>query len=315
MHRFRATSSKVWASDFRALRFRHASSHAECTECVKHKSIIQGLSHHLLARRTQQELFYRHLEHQFQDRAIYWRSRSDSRTKPGCLTIIADGMDQSKCALPRAAALRAKCFDGLQRLRLHLSAALGHGKFIALYLTEANMPKDANYCIETVCNALTLASKSMDLASTDVTLQCDNTSRELKNGPVLRLCASLVSNKTVKTMMVSCLRTGHSHEDIDQCFGVIASKIAKLRHVPTSLHFLQYLQQICNELDRPHEAGRHVLKVDQCRDWRPWLLQGVPTQLVGIGGPGAPHLFHFCRFDSAGASISTNRFVGARGFQ
>ena len=255
------------------MRFRHASSHAECTECVKHKSVIQSLSHHLLARRTQQELFYRHLEDQFRDRIVYWKTRSDSRSRPDSLTVIVDGMDQAKCSVPRHTSLKAKLFDGLQRPRLHLSAAIGHGRFIALFLTESDMPKDANFCIETVCCALTLASKSMDLSCTDVIIQCDNTPRELKNGHFLRLCAALVSNKTVKSMGASCLRTGHSHEDVDQLFG---------------------------ELERPHEGGRFVFKVDQVRDWRPWLLEAIPARLIGIGGPGAPHVFEFSRFDATG---------------
>ena len=293
-------SVKVWAADFRAMRFRHTSSHAECTECVKHKSLIQSLAHHLLARRTQQELFYRHLEDQFKDRCTYWKMRSDSRSRPDCLTIIVDGMDQAKCSLPRHPCLRAKLFDGFQRPKLHLSAAIAHGKLVALFLTESDMPKDANFCIECVCATLNLASKLMDLSRTDVVVQCDNTPRELKNGFFLRLCAALVSNKTVKSMGVSCLRTGHSHEDIDQLFGQIAQKVARLKSVPSSEVFMDHLRQICNELDRKHEAGRFVFKLDQVRDWRPWLLEAIPARLVGIGGPGAPHIFEFSRFDGTG---------------
>ena len=97
------------------MKFRKVSSHTECTECIKHKSVIQSLSHHLVARRTQQELFYKHLDDQFRDRVVYWKSRSDSRSHAGSLTLIVDGMDQAKCSLPRnASLLKAKIFDGLQ---------------------------------------------------------------------------------------------------------------------------------------------------------------------------------------------------------
>ena len=286
------------------MKFRKVSSHTECTECIKHKSVIQSLSHHLVARRTQQELFYKHLDDQFRDRVVYWKSRSDSRSHAGSLTLIVDGMDQAKCSLPRnASLLKAKIFDGLQRPRLHLSAVIAHGHFIALFLTESDVPKDSNYCIETVCCGLELASKSMDLSQVDITVQCDNTPRELKNGHFLRLCCALTSNHTVRSMRVSCLRTGHSHEDVDQLFGQIAVKIAKMKVVPTSSCFHKELGRVCNELERPHERGRFVYKVDRVRDWRPWLLEAIPAKLAGIGGPGAPHVFHFSRFDATGSGV------------
>ena len=288
------------------MKFRQTSSHATCTECMKHKSVIQALSHHLNARLTQQELYYKHLQNQFADRCTYWQSRSDSRSRPDCLTVIVDGMDQQKCALPRHPSLRAKLFDGLQRPRLHLSAAIAHGKFVALFLTESDVPKDANTCIECVCCALNLASKSMVLANTDVIIQCDNTSRELKNGHFLRLCAALVSNQTVRSMGMACLRTGHSHEDVDQLFGQIAAKIAKMKIVLTSEGLLTQLKRVCHELERPHELGRFAFKVDQVRDWRPWLLEAIPAKLTGIGGPGAPHVFNFSRLNLTGGVVPKN---------
>lgn len=282
------------------MRFRKVSSHAQCTECVKHKAVIQSLSHHLLARKSQQEIYYKHLEAQFRDRCANWKLRSDSRSRPDCLTVIVDGMDQGKCALPRHPSLKAKIFDGLQRPRLHLSAAIAHGQAINLYLTESDVPKDSNYSMECVCCALQQASRTMNLAEVDLTIQCDNTTRELKNGHVLRLCAGLVSNGTVRSVAVSCLRAGHSHEDVDQLFGQIAVKIAKMKSVLTSEAFFAALQRVCVELERPHERERNVFKIDQVRGWRPWLLGAIPARLLGIGGPGAPHMFMFSRYHMTG---------------
>ena len=282
------------------MKFRKDSSHASCSECMKHKSVIASLSHHLLARKAQQELYYTHLESQMRDRFAYWKLRADSRSKPDTLVIIMDGMDQSKCSLPRHPCLKAKLWDGFQRPKLHLSAGICHGHFVAMFITEADLPKDANFCIECVCSCLNVASKVYDLPNTDVIIQCDNTPRELKNGHFLRLCAALVSDKSVRTMGVSCLRTGHSHEDIDQMFGSVAIKIARMKSVPTSEAFLTAMTHVCADLDRPHEKGRHVFKVDQVRDWRPWLLEAIPTKLTGIGGPGAPHVMTFSRLDITG---------------
>lgn len=299
-HALHGVPYEVWAADFSAMKFRKVSSHNVCAECIKHKAVIQPLSRHLLARRSQQEMYYKHLEDQFRDRCSYWKMRSDSRSRPDCLTVIVDGMDQAKTALPRHPSLKAKIFDGLQRPRLHLSAAISHGHAVNLFLTESDIPKDSNYSIESVCCALQQASRTMNLSEVDVVIQCDNTVRELKNGHVLRLCAALVSNQTVRTMAVSCLRAGHSHEDVDQLFGQIAVKIAKMKSVLTSENFLSALQRVCVELERPHERERNVFKIDQVRDWRPWLLSAIPARLLGIGGPGAPHMFLFSRYHMTG---------------
>ena len=291
---------EVWAANFTAMKFRKESSHASCSECIKHKSLIQSLAHHLVARRAQQDLYYKHLEAQFKDRIHYWQLRAESRNKQGQLTVIVDGMDQSKCCLPRHPCFKAKLFDNFMRPRLHLSAAIAHGHFVAIFITEADLPKDANFSTECVACALNLASKSLHLPTTDVIIQCDNTSRELKNGHFLRFCAAAVSNQTVRSMGVSCLRTGHSHEDIDQLFGQISTRIAKMKSVPSSEAFLEAMRRVGGELDRPHDKERYIFKVDKVRDWRPWLLEAIPTKLVGIGGPGAPHLMLFSRLDATG---------------
>lgn len=49
-----------------------------------------------------------------------------------------------------------------------------------------------------------------------LTLQADNTCREVKNGIVMRLMAALVSDGVILSDRMSFLRSGHSHEDVDQ---------------------------------------------------------------------------------------------------
>ena len=64
------------------------------------------------------------------------------------------------------------------------------------------------------------------------------------------------------------LRSGHSHEDIDQAFGSLALWLArKARHAATPDDFQTIIQDWARQLDRPHEKERVVVKLDQCRDW------------------------------------------------
>ena len=260
--------SEVWASSFSFLKFRSESSHSVCTECYRHKALIQALSGHINARVAQENLFHAHLEAQFQDRVRYWESRGESRSHSSRVTVIVDGMDQGKCAVPRHKALHTKLLSGFSRPRLHLTGAIAHGHFVSLYLTEADVPKDSNTSMEIISHCIEQLSCRVNLEHTDLQIQCDNTTREIKNSHILRYCAGLVSSGVVRSMRVSTLRSGHSHEDIDQLFGQVAAHLRSLRNGSTSDDFLESLKAFSRDgMQRPFEKDRYVVKLDQIRDW------------------------------------------------
>ena len=133
------------------------------------------------------------------------------------------------------------------------------------------MPKDGNTSIEIFAHTLALLAQKVDIKQLDIQLQCDNTSRELKNNHVFRYAAGLVSAGVVKSVRVSCLRTGHSHEDVDQLFGQIAAHLKGLRFGLTSTDFLESLADFSRrKMQRPFEADRYVFKLDSVREW--WLV-------------------------------------------
>ena len=75
---------------------------------------------------------------------------------------------------------------------------------------------------------------------------------------------------TVKEALLSSLRSGHSHEDIDQTFGRLASFLVRHGHsCQTPDDFQRVIQQFLNEVSFPHEpvSNRYCVKVDQTRDW------------------------------------------------
>lgn len=70
--------------------------------------------------------------------------------------------------------------------------------------------------------------------------------------------------------MLSSLRPGHSHEDINQTFGRLASFLVRHGHsCQTPDDFQRVIQQFLNEASFPHEpvSNRYCVKVDQTRDW------------------------------------------------
>lgn len=72
------------------------------------------------------------------------------------------------------------------------------------------------------------------------------------------------------------LRSGHSHEDIDQLFGRLASYIARSARTASSpIAFRSIINTwLHSKLDRPHEPDRECVLMDQCRDWTLRLIQG-----------------------------------------
>ena len=65
------------------------------------------------------------------------------------------------------------------------------------------------------------------------------------------------------------LRSGHSHEDVDQTFGALAGHLSRRARRATGPH--QFRDIIQNWLDtglkRPFEPKRYAVLMDQVRDW------------------------------------------------
>ncbi|CAE7253175.1 cofG [Symbiodinium sp. CCMP2592] len=103
------------------------------------------------------------------------------------------------------------------------------------------------------------------------------------------------------------LRSGHSHEDIDQAFGSCAAfLVKKAAKAESSDSFQQHLTNFLEELPRPHEKERAVVRISRVRDWKSFMAAAVPVSLKGIGGPGAPHEFLLERRVNTGAEQSPN---------
>ncbi|CAE7359672.1 unnamed protein product [Symbiodinium sp. CCMP2592] len=262
---------RVWLSLFPFMKFRASTSHAVCSECLLHQSLIQSYSRHIAARCAQQHLLEAHLRSQYLDRVQYWQSRASSRLNTEELVVIQDGMDQSKFACPRHPFLAAKCFETLTsaRPRLHIVGVLAHGHLMALALTEPTVPKDSSTQLELLSHVLTRVQASgCKLQNMRLTVQCDNCCRELKNNQTLRWMASLVSRRILRAARLCNLRSGHSHEDIDQAFGSCAAfLVKKAAKAESSDSFQQHLTNFLEELPRPHEKERAVVRISRVRDW------------------------------------------------
>ena len=191
-----STFWRVWHEDFSFLKFRPTSSHAMCSTCLRHKLLIRGMSGHMKARVVQIEHYASHLRSQYNDRLRYYDLRGICRLRNLTeVLLIQDGMDQAKFTYPRSDLIsESKELAGMPRPRAHITGAVAHGFLVLFTISPADLPKDANTSIETTAHILHLLSKQMSLARVSLTIQADNTSREIKNNIYLRWIASLVSH-------------------------------------------------------------------------------------------------------------------------
>ncbi|CAK9002863.1 unnamed protein product [Durusdinium trenchii] len=261
---------QVWLSDFSYLQIRASSQHAQCATCIRHRRMIKSLGHHLAARQDQQHHYWRHLRDQYADRLVYYKNRGLSRLKNGrYVLMIQDGMDQGKVALPRSPWMKSKEYATFQRPKLHLSLTLCHGYLMLWSISNPDCKKDSNASIETIAYTLHLLAtqEGVCLPECHIGIQADNTPRELKNNPSFRFMAAQVSASNLRACAITFLRCGHSHEDVDQCFGRLARHYAKIQCAQTPQDFVASTVEFSRNMKRPHETKSHVIKMNDTRDW------------------------------------------------
>lgn len=205
----------VWKTEFWSkLQFRAPSMHTVCATCIRHRLLLRHLCHDMAATIRQRAMFDRHLESQYRDRQVYWALRASSRLRSTTLCLIIDGMDQSKFCWPRAAYFSSHEFDGFQRPRLHVWAALCHGYCSLVTVSNADTAKGGSTTCEVIAHVLTLLARSgVQLFGMDLHVQLDNTSSCNKNNTVLLFLSVLCLAGVLNSASALFLRAGHTHED------------------------------------------------------------------------------------------------------
>ena len=180
---------------------------------------------------------------QWKDRTIYWRARELScqwaranftlaaegarvANRQSILTIVSDGMDQSKFKIPRWKGIKVKALEKFPRPAMHVSGVWAHGHTVHLAVSTPDIPKDANTHIEALSRMVDTVLKVRGRLPQHLHIQLDNTPRDNKNQKVFRWAAHLVLNGIFRSANLSFLRKGHTHEDLDAIFGQLALEVA-----------------------------------------------------------------------------------------
>ena len=130
-----------------------------------------------------------------QERSRYYDNRQRARQEPHkYLSIIIDGMDQSKTDLPHLAR-KNKAACNLWVLRTHITGALVHGRRSYAFVDVNMWPHDSNLSINIL---LQILLDQKDSLPPILYLQLDNCFRENKNRYFLGFIALLVYHKVFK---------------------------------------------------------------------------------------------------------------------
>ena len=158
--------------------------------------------------------------------------------------MIIDIAEQSHCQLP---------WKGTQNsfqnpFKQMVVGVKEHGFGIHIFPTINTIRKGANliiYCIDSVIEQW---KQRNGVYPTEIYIQIDGGS-ENANEYTLQHCEHLVAKRIARKILLTRLPTGHTHEDIDGCFGVIWNFYYKFENVNTFQQFREGLEQAFKDED------------------------------------------------------------------
>ncbi|CAE7419605.1 unnamed protein product [Symbiodinium sp. CCMP2592] len=241
---------------------------------MRHKLIVSRLGNDWKARQAQMIAYGSHLRRQYEDRVQYWATRAQSRIRAlsvrqlRTICIIVDSIDHSKLRWPRSLVLQSKDFASFNRPHLTCTGVICHGYSALLCISEGHVSADSSRTTEIIMHTLQRLQRDMvDLRACQLVIQSDNCSKEGKNNTLLRTLSGLVSSRRLGRCELRYLESGHSHEDVDAWFGLLAGFIEQHQEVDSPEAFVDLLNAFLHAQPRPHEQDRAVVKLDQVRNW------------------------------------------------
>ena len=236
-----------------------------CTECAGFKARLAANARDKMAIEEIKAQFYDHLNMQKIERSIYYKHRKKGM-EGDSLSIIVDGMDQSKLTLPH---YKLTPKDVSNFLETKITGVLVHGKVFDCYISEPQVRHDTNLNLTCVHNTLMSLMKKGPLPPI-LYLQVDGGS-ENKNQWMLSYLSLLIEMGMFSKIKMSFLPVGHTHEDIDQAFSRIAVYLGK-HDAYTYDEFVSCIQKSFLKENRPP----NVITLGHAFDFKAWLKDRLP---------------------------------------
>lgn len=290
----------VWKTQWsKYLRLRKESQHAECRTCFEARQRLHTAGTSLASKIDIARQWKEHLRAQYLDRSIYWHCRFASRHKLGVLTVIIDSMDKAKFAWPQFPWHRVdKTLEGTHRPRLVLTAAMAHGFATCFYIADEDVSHGASaFCdiLARVIEKVAVVSRRSGVTMpAHLVVQTDNTVAQAKNNEANLFLAYLVSRHKFHTANMFHLIVGHTHEDIDQLFGMILMLVLRRKKFQTKQELAANIVEVMHPRVAMKKEELVVEVLDHVRDFGSWLgplRVHLYNAFMNRAGIEAPHAF------------------------
>ena len=157
----------------------------------------------------------------------------ENKESPFILSMIIDIAEQSHCQLPWKGT-QSSFKDPFKQMIVGVKE---HGYGVHLFPMINTIHKGANltlYCIDYVIEQWKIRNKGV--YPTEIYIQIDG-GPENANEYVLHHCEHLVAKRMARRTHLTRLPAGHTHEDIDGCFGIIWKYYIRFSNINTFKEF------------------------------------------------------------------------------
>ena len=277
---------KVWRESWsKAFTFSYVNEHPACDDCYEYKLALRGNVKRLAVDRVpivfeSSRLYQRHLASVAADRSFCdsLRLAASKFGKEDYLMIFLDGMDQAHWRLPRFPGLRTPHYlSKCSRPTVVVEGVwvVGHGVFF--YLLDKDQAHGSNSVLECLARALESVESALRARGKrmpkHLILVHDNTVREMKNQMVFKYWCTHVLRRKFHSITQMMARKGHSHDILDQLFGLLARTIASEERLLCPEDIMRVIRNFMQRPGMQDFMGEALLGVERLfkvRDWQSW---------------------------------------------
>jgi hypothetical protein len=259
---------KIWRQNplISNIKLRKHLRFALCDTCVEFRE-LQLIHKTSTEREVLKKAQLEHHRFIKKERQLYYCRRARGADPDSdCMSMIVDAADQSKYALPYHYTATHSTSKAL-RVPVHFMGVLVHGEAVHAYTYFENFKQGNNVTIQAIHHALARKLERDGKLPSTLYLQLDNTSKQCKGRFMLGWLGYLVLIGRFRTIVLSFLPVGHTHEDIDQIF----SRLSVYLSCHNALNTAQLHEAIRQSYQTKNGIRAECSSWDRCANFSEWI--------------------------------------------
>ncbi|KAL3697928.1 hypothetical protein R1sor_012004 [Riccia sorocarpa] len=279
----------IWRKDFPNYGIHTSSAFAKCDDCLLFMNML--LRDRKSAERAKWEHRREmHLKHQMSGRNEYYSHREMSTRTPSLyLSFIHDAIYHAKTYVPRLSDKLKSLMGHVTPLPLKVVGIINHGHepnvmAHTTVLEKKGLSWEEYFDLQQQQDIG--EGRRLRMLPPNLYIQLDNSAKDNKNWAVMAFCSELVARGCCKTITMSFLVVGHTHEDVDAFFSKVnASQAGK--SIESLPHFLEVVHNV-------QSSKAYLRLIHEVADYK----RHVADYIVKIEGQSAPVAFKFWMRDN-----------------